>query len=57
LNHNIGSLSGRWRHKRKTKKSKTFPNPDDIHRKPQTQISKFFFSPNYKTSWVFRGFE
>jgi len=25
LNHNIGSLSGRWRHERKTKESKTYP--------------------------------
>jgi len=40
LSHNLGSLSGRRRHKRKTKKSKTFPHPDGTHRKPRTQVSK-----------------
>ena len=58
LSHNIGSLSGRWRHKRKTKRSKTYPSRDDIHRKPQTLMWKVFvFSPNCKISRVYRGFE
>ena len=40
------------------KKSKTYPFSNDTHRKPWTQISKvFLFCANYKTSWVFRGFE
>jgi len=30
--------------KEKPKNSRTYSNPDEVHRKSQTQISKFFFS-------------
>ena len=41
LSHNFGWLFGQWRHKKITR---TYPHPDDTHRKPGTQISKVFFS-------------
>jgi len=41
--------------KEKPKNSKTYPNPDDIHRKPQTQISKNFFS--VQTTRLHESFE
>ena len=43
--------------KEKTQKSKTYPNPDYIHQKPQAQILKFYFILSYMASRVFRGFE
>ena len=42
--YNFDSLSGWWRHEKKPKIIKAYPNPEDIHPKPQTQISKVFFS-------------
>ena len=46
--------SGAWRILTLTTPTETYPHSDDTQRKAQTQV---FFSTNYKTSCVIRGFE